>query len=423
MSVTYNKTNWVNDVTLLDADNMNNIENGIESLVNAVNGSTIKLDNKADAITVRSVITQDSQEVFQGYLSADGTFTATTGANNQRTTDYIALERNKYYKLNISYSDNTSLVPRAVCVYNNDIAKTFSRAITISTTSMLKIQLTGNEGYIRVNWANTLNSLKIYQWQDGESGKEQKLSCVKKDNFDRPMTRRSQICFTFDGDYENNEAIHNVFVNHRAKHSFALIPQDTPFTNVPYEKYKEWERDGVEILVHTSRIMNSTTHPNVSDGIAWLYEIDKRMKGYGFDVKGVVGSGGTIDDDYIPTIKKLWQYASSLGNSAGAGQAVHTFNESPFKLFRYGLQTSTLDEMKSAVDTAISQNGLLWFYGHCKNGEEGGNLTAENIDALLTYIESNNIEVVTPNKAIQDFYTITWDDYNSLIQKINAITQ
>lgn len=49
MSVTYNKTNWVNDVTPLDANNMNNIENGIESLVNEVNagsGSTITVDSE-----------------------------------------------------------------------------------------------------------------------------------------------------------------------------------------------------------------------------------------------------------------------------------------------------------------------------------------------------------------------------------------
>lgn len=46
MSVTYNKTNWVNEVTPLDADNMNNIENGIESLVNAVNeGGSITIDD------------------------------------------------------------------------------------------------------------------------------------------------------------------------------------------------------------------------------------------------------------------------------------------------------------------------------------------------------------------------------------------
>lgn len=46
MPVTYNKTNWVNEVTPLDADNMNNIENGIESLVNAVNeGGSITIDD------------------------------------------------------------------------------------------------------------------------------------------------------------------------------------------------------------------------------------------------------------------------------------------------------------------------------------------------------------------------------------------
>lgn len=46
MPVTYNKTNWVNEVTPLDADNMNNIENGIQSLVNAVNeGGSITIDD------------------------------------------------------------------------------------------------------------------------------------------------------------------------------------------------------------------------------------------------------------------------------------------------------------------------------------------------------------------------------------------
>ena len=45
MSVTYNKTNWVNDVTPLDANNMNNIENGIESLVNEVNSADNTFSN------------------------------------------------------------------------------------------------------------------------------------------------------------------------------------------------------------------------------------------------------------------------------------------------------------------------------------------------------------------------------------------
>lgn len=43
MAIEYNKTNWVNNVTKLNATNMNHIEDGIEAVTNAVND--IKLDN------------------------------------------------------------------------------------------------------------------------------------------------------------------------------------------------------------------------------------------------------------------------------------------------------------------------------------------------------------------------------------------
>ena len=35
--ISYIKTNWVNNVTKLNADNMNHIENGIEAAVNEIN--------------------------------------------------------------------------------------------------------------------------------------------------------------------------------------------------------------------------------------------------------------------------------------------------------------------------------------------------------------------------------------------------
>ena len=35
--ISYTKTNWVNNVTKLNADNMNNIENGIKNASDAIN--------------------------------------------------------------------------------------------------------------------------------------------------------------------------------------------------------------------------------------------------------------------------------------------------------------------------------------------------------------------------------------------------
>lgn len=43
MAIEYNKTNWVNDQTKLNADNMNHIEDGIEAATNAVNDSVTNI--------------------------------------------------------------------------------------------------------------------------------------------------------------------------------------------------------------------------------------------------------------------------------------------------------------------------------------------------------------------------------------------
>lgn len=50
MSVEYNKTIWQNNITAVNETNMNNIESGIESCVNAINSDETILASKLDAI-------------------------------------------------------------------------------------------------------------------------------------------------------------------------------------------------------------------------------------------------------------------------------------------------------------------------------------------------------------------------------------
>ena len=40
--ISYTKTNWVNNVTKLNADNMNHIENGIEAIIYALETKSYK---------------------------------------------------------------------------------------------------------------------------------------------------------------------------------------------------------------------------------------------------------------------------------------------------------------------------------------------------------------------------------------------
>ena len=75
------------------------------------------------------------------------------------------------------------------------------------------------------------------------------------------------------------------------------------------------------------------------------------------------------------------------------------------------MQTSTLQQMKDAVDRAIDTTGLLLFYGHAQSSSSD-NFTVENVQALLEYIASKapDISVMTPSEAINEFYTIRYDD-------------
>lgn len=69
MAIEYNKTNWVNNVTKLNATNMNHIEDGIEAVTNAVND--IKLDNYLPLTggTISGVLTVDSNNNHGVYIS------------------------------------------------------------------------------------------------------------------------------------------------------------------------------------------------------------------------------------------------------------------------------------------------------------------------------------------------------------------
>ena len=78
------------------------------------------------------------------------------------------------------------------------------------------------------------------------------------------------------------------------------------------------------------------------------------------------------------------------------------------------MQLSTLQQMKDAVDRCLSENALLLFYGHAQSTNDDY-FTAENLDALLTYIESVGVQIVKPSEAIKNFFTVRYDDIYNIV--------
>ena len=52
MTLEYDKTNWVDDSTRLNAENLNHIEVGIEDCVDAINALEDKVGEGASAVTI-----------------------------------------------------------------------------------------------------------------------------------------------------------------------------------------------------------------------------------------------------------------------------------------------------------------------------------------------------------------------------------
>jgi hypothetical protein len=140
------------------------------------------------------------------------------------------------------------------------------------------------------------------------------------------------------------------------------------------------------------------------------------LKEYGFNVHGFVAYQGNSKPAAITEAQRIFDYAMTMPNHAGdltddrAGANIYFSQDQPYNLWRYSMQNSTLQQMKDAVDSCYNTNGLILFYGHA-NASALSNMTLENIDALLTYIESKAIPIVTPYEAIKDYYTIRPQDF------------
>ena len=356
---------------------------------------------------------------LNGYLDSSGNFVATS--NTQWTTDFVECEKNVPYKCDINLTladDSTQTYPRALFVYNTD--KTLSRKLTLP--SDLVFTLTDGEKYIRLNYnARTLNSLAVYQAKNGDETviSVDGLSEVESKDTNYCHARRSIIAFILDGDYDLNPTMEAIFANHGYRIGFA--PQYPTFgydyigpNKVKYQNYLDWQKKGHEILSHLNYSMSDSSTYTDAQIIGFIAESYTVMTGCGFPCHGAIGSGGKVADRFVPYIKKYYDYAATEGNHYGSSTPCLAFaTDNPYHLWRYSMQTSTLAEQKNAVDDCIANVGLLMFYGHALSSNDDY-FTAENLEELLTYIDgkvaNNDCKVMTPYKAISDFYSIRHDD-------------
>ena len=365
------------------------------------------------------VLTKDSTFYIGRLDGSTGELIEVPATSPRRTSDFVELEKHIVYQCDYEgiYDGKVHTSLDWILFYNSD--KSFSRAGSMPAT-MSNIVLQNDEKYIRLQYAaQQLNTLRVYPKHIGYESetflnpelKVPQIEKVKASGVGYIHARRPIIAFIFDGDYDRNATMEAIFSRHNMCIGFA--PQyTTSFTNNSAETYLAWQKKGHEILAHGTYILSGDryTDEQAKEYIKASYE---RMKAYGFDIHGFIGSHGKVDEKYLPTIKRYYDYASTENNHQYNGtikeSCLFFSTDSPYNLWRYSVQRTPLEQCKAAVDRVLETSGLLLLMGHA-DSRDIDQLTDENVEALLTYIEQVGATVKTPYEAIKDYYSIRYED-------------
>lgn len=448
----------------------------IDEIRNAVSS---KVDlNGADQITPKNMQIVDvemSQNLFDmasitdgEYIKKDGTVVSTS---SYFVTDFIPVDAGEsYYGTQKQTNSSTGTVAiidttaRFITCYDSD-KNILSAKGSDSNTTLNPYTAPSDVSYVRFSLYKSAN-YSDYQFEKGtrptdyvaygtaKSAKVNKKYLPKIES-DFICARRPLICFTLDGNYPRTQAIIDIAVAHGYK--IGLAPKwnsSFQYTDGREQcaylssQYLEWQDEGHEILSHMGYDIPESTSYTDEECIEFIKQSYVSMVARGFDIKGAIGSSGVVAERFIPYVKRYYSYASTLANHAEAnspgyknGDLIFTTSE-PYRLWRYSMQSSTLAKQKQAVDDAITNNGLVIFYGHAQSAEgilprifeDGGaygdnpdtagsttnlsgtdHFTEDNFDALLTYIDSKvanyEIAVVLPYEAVNDFYRLRKTDF------------
>ena len=359
-----------------------------------------------------SCVVTAADYTINGLLDSDGVFTPDSIAGHL-CTDYIWLPQNIYFILNFTMEDGNN-VPRHAIVYNSDKTKARSFATGVLSKFVL---LTGDERYVRFN-VNTRNAFTsdlypIYKGKDGYTSVKDNAVIPQLSRINTGSTimhRRPLVSFTLDGDYDMNEDFIELFEKYELRIGLAIGYNGFGRTN-SLDTYLDWcNNRGHEMLAYGVVPLPEDSTKTIDEADEIIRAAKYQLIARGFNIYGFVGSTGNVAVRYRQSVKKIFEYGATKANTYGNRESCIFFStDDPCETWRYSMQTSTLAEMKAAVDRAEANNGLLQFYTHAES-ENIQHSTLANVEELIKYIKAKNIEIMIPHKAFSDYYTIRRED-------------
>lgn len=191
---------------------------------------------------------------------------------------------------------------------------------------------------------------------------------------------------------------------------------------VTYAQLKEMVKTGLtEIASHS---MTHTILDSSKSFVRTKYEIlesKKHLQEMGFDVNTFVAPSSmydSADSNKMELLKELYEVAYINYKDAQTAPVSDLVIPYPYELhslYRANVSNKTLDEMKAWVDYVEANNAWLTIYAHGVG--TSGEITTSDLDTLLSYITTKNIDVLNPADAVT--YLTTNHVGNRSMQRVN----
>lgn len=233
--------------------------------------------------------------------------------------------------------------------------------------------------------------------------------------------RKPTISFIFDDGLPSTSDLVSLFDSYGWKCGFAILAN----SNLPNIKdnFLSYQSKGYEILSH------STDGVAMQDDSLTIDDVETKMKkskeiliNNGFNITGWVTPSTWLNNKYFDNLCKYYKYGfGHLDTNQVVNHHVFWGNDIR-QLERWSLQSKTLEQTKTEIDSTINECGYLCFYAHAYPSTVNDNFTIENMkiimDYIKKYIDNGKVQVLTPRCAINDYYTVRHSDLLDLYKKV-----
>ena len=200
-----------------------------------------------------------------------------------------------------------------------------------------------------------------------------------------PQTKLPVISFQFDDIPQKDSEVVDLFESYHLTCAFAFIASQSNILSEG-QRYIDYQKKGFQIMSHSvDGAIFDTTNYTYQTAMATIMNAKNRIQAAGMICNGFVAPSSSMDESFIPILKMAHAYAFT---TATTDPTANGRNQDTCQLHRYTMESHTLEETESFIDSCIENDQIITLYGHAGGLVDDGDSSVwslAKIEALIQY--------------------------------------